>query len=88
MFKNPRSLLAVALVWCTLLPASAFPLMYAPNDPRNGSLDGHPEPPVKSIAKVSSVKYPTQGTYFVVVHYSGRSLILSKVLLGSLRNSF
>jgi hypothetical protein len=42
MVKHLRSLFAIAFLWCLLLPATALPRMYAPNDPKSGTADGHP----------------------------------------------
>ena len=41
-----RAIIALVLVVCILLPATAYPLKYAPGSIKNGILEGHPEPPV------------------------------------------
>ena len=61
MSKRLRAVIALVLVVCVLLPATAFPLQYAPNAPRKDLTEGHPDPPDKA-AEVRSTsetaRYP------------------------------
>jgi len=82
MSRHLKSIAALALVFCLLLPAVALPRMYAPNDPRNGLLEGHPEPPTKVAAKTRTLQIDDD--YVVIVFFLGQSIVFSKSRFGTL----
>ena len=82
MSKRIQTVVAIVLVVCVLLPATAYPLMYAPDSRRDIVLDGHGEPPVEA-----NVHYSVQprdkavSVYYYVVLSPWMSVMFS-------RNSF
>ena len=50
MSKRIRTVVALVLVICILMPVTAYPLQYAPDSRRDIVLDGHPDPPIKAHA--------------------------------------
>ena len=68
MSKRLRAVIALVLVVCVLLPATAFPLQYAPNAPRKDVIDGHGEPPITARTEVSKA---TSSPQFVLLTVPG-----------------
>lgn len=56
MSKRFRLVVAAVLMLCVLWPTSGFSLQYAPGDPRNGTLEGHPSTGELNKAAVGHAK--------------------------------
>lgn len=79
MLKHFKAVVAFALVWCLLVPTSAFPLMYAPDDPRNGQLEGHPSGGLNAkvvFAKPESSASESVDYFLLTLPWGGRSMLL------------
>ena len=76
MSKRLRAVIALVLVVCVLLPATAFSLQYAPNAPRNAVLDGHSDPPFE--AQTVDRVVPSARVIWLILPFS----LSSRLVLG------